>query len=430
MYTSQEGTAFIPNGYPALNNWYANPHVDLPQDGTDGLEVLRPEQGVKAIPVLNFSNDLLIYLEPFYSSQAVADIETFANNLWTTANQAYGQWTRHLNYDPEPPTLQIGQEGDLTCHNRGIACYNGSTNAVILNDQWVVKKYDDYIYGLHSPSGFDVWKAVTEELFLVISHEAGHQFHYYNPNGIADGCGGGHGCHAPWGSGSVISYDHLRGGSVRYGLTEEDIRHVPNATWNDEEYDVYLVSKDGSDSSEVTGWGIWIRKYLTVEGQTDPGRLSGGDFSVGDWIAAGSFVHGFPSNTPPTGNATYSGTDNFLGVDMNDSRKSNYSIYLGALLRADANLRYTFSSNTMSLRINNFEAHYAASGPATWHDHSFTDWGDFRYDLQCTSGGCSGDGVQTQWYPDTTANDPSGWVGGVVNDTDNSYVGSFVAEKD
>lgn len=122
-------------------------------------------------------------------------------------------------------------------------------------------------------------------------------------------------------------------------------------------------------------------------------------------------------------NATYSGTDNFLGVDMGED-------YVGSLLRADANLRYTFSSNTMSLHLNNFEAHYAKAGPATWHDHDFSNWGDFRYNLQCTSGGCSGDGVQTQWYPDTTANDPSGWVGGVVDDTDNKYVGSFVAEKD
>lgn len=112
---------------------------------------------------------------------------------------------------------------------------------------------------------------------------------------------------------------------------------------------------------------------------------------------------------------------------MNNSLESNY---LGALLRADANLRYTFSSNTMSLHLNNFEAHYAKFGPATWHDHSFSDGGDFRYDLRCTSSGCSGDGVQTQWYPDTTTNDPSGWVGGVVDDSDNSYVGSFVAEKD
>ena len=122
-------------------------------------------------------------------------------------------------------------------------------------------------------------------------------------------------------------------------------------------------------------------------------------------------------------NATYSGTDNFLGVDMGED-------YVGSLLRADANLRYTFSSNTMSLHLNNFEAHYAKAGPATWHDHDFSNWGDFRYNLRCTSSGCSGDGVQTKWYPDTTTNDPSGWVGGVVDDQDNSYVGSFVAEKD
>ena len=120
MHTSQDGHNFIRNGRPALNNWYANPYVDLPQDGTDGLKVSRPEQGVKAAPVLGFSGDLLVLLEPFYSSRAVADIETFTNEVWTTANQAYAQWTRHLNYSPEPPTLQIGQEGDLTCHNQRI----------------------------------------------------------------------------------------------------------------------------------------------------------------------------------------------------------------------------------------------------------------------------------------------------------------------
>ena len=431
VYELPGGLMFVENGLAAFPSWYSNPYVDLPKDGTDGLRVERPDQGVKAPPVLGFSDTLLSLLEPVYDDIAVANVTTFADKIWRTANQAYAQWTRHLDYDPLPPVLQIGQEGALTCHNRGLACYNHRSNAVILNDQWVLKVYDYYIDSLDGldfdPDAQEAWEAVTEHLFFVLSHEAGHQFGYYNPNGIANGCGGAHGCHASWGSGSVISYDHQRGRSVRYGVTEEDIRHVPNATWNDDEDDFYLVEKDGSDSSGVTAWGIWIRQVITVEGQTDPGYLSGGDFFVGDWIAAGSYVDGFPSNTPPTGNATYSGTDNFLGVDMDNSLESNY---LGALLRADANLRYTFSSNTMSLHINNFEAHYAKDGPATWHDHEFSGWGDFRYNLQCTSGGCSGDGVQTQWYPDTTANDPSGWVGGVVDDPDNSYVGSFVAEKD
>ena len=93
-------------------------------------------------------------------------------------------------------------------------------------------------------------------------------------------------------------------------------------------------------------------------------------------------------------------------------------------------LSYTFGNRpNLNLRVNNFEAHYATGVGPGWHDHSFDDWGDFRYNMDCTSGGCSGDSVEAKWYASDTG-DPSGWVGGVVSDQDNSYAGSFVAEKD
>lgn len=202
----------------------------------------------------------------------------------------------------------------------------------------------------------------------------------------------------PIGDGSVIGYDTLVGGRARYYVTPEDISHVPNATWNENPTDTYEVSKTGDPSSDVHVWGVWIFHRLSVTGETDPGYFSGGDLDITDAIGGQGWLCGTPSNTSPTGNATYSGTDNFLGVDMGQD-------YLGALLRADANLRYSFTSDTMSLHLDNFEAHYGAAGPATWHDHSFSDWGDFRYNLRCTSSGCSGDGVQTKWYSDTTTKD-------------------------
>ena len=407
--------------------WYANPNIDLPRHGRDGLQVERPSQGGASFPRLGFSEALRDRLEPYRHGDPVAeaDIDLFALKVWTTASRAYLQWTRHLDYDPGSLTLQVGQVGDLTCHNRGYACYNSTSNAVILNDAWIKSSYDAWIYalGYDSQENRKLWERINEELFFVLSHEAGHQFGYSNPDGMGDGCSGGHGCYAAYGDGSVIGYDFNRGGRSRYYVTPEDISHVPNATWKEDDTDVYAVVKTGDLSSGIKDYGIWIQHRFSVTGETAPGSLSGGDLDVIDFIGANSWLQGTPSNTSPTGNVTYSGTDNFLGVDMGED-------YLGALLRADASLRYSFTSDTMSLRLDNFEAHYAANGPATWHDHSFSDWGDFRYNLRCTSSGCSGEGVQTKWYPDTTTNDPSGWVGGVVDDRVNAYVGSFAAEKD
>ncbi len=96
------------------------------------------------------------------------------------------------------------------------------------------------------------------------------------------------------------------------------------------------------------------------------------------------------------------------------------------MLRADANLRYTFGNRpNLNLRLNNFEAHHTSA----WHDINSPAWGDFRYNMACTSGGCSGDGVEAKWYA-SDSGDPSGLVGGVLNDQENKYVGSFLAEKD
>ncbi len=172
--------------------------------------------------------------------------------------------------------------------------------------------------------------------------------------------------------------------------------------------------------------GVWITEELEVSGRTAPGRQSGGNLSIAVEFAGRGWVRGKPSeNVSLPATATWSGEDNFLGVDLDPN-------FLGAALRADANLRYAFGDRpNLNLRVNNFEAHYstAIDGTATWHDHEFEDWGDFRYNMDCTSGGCSGDSVEAKWYP-SDAGDPSGWVGGVVNDQDAEYVGSFVAERD
>ena len=405
--------------------WYATPRTDLPRHGRDGLQVERPAQGGVAVPRITFSPTLRDLLEPGwrYDNNARDRLEAAARLLWIVGNQAYLQWDRHLDHDPGSLALQIGSHGSLTCHNEGIACYVPDENAVILSNGWIAKNYAVLLYSL-ATANEEAFRAVYEHLFIVLTHEAGHQFDYRNSGGITDGCGDGvTRCHAPYGSGSVISYDHLRGRSVRYHVTEEDIRYVPDATWNSSDSDTYTVLKSGEPSS-IDSWGVWIDHHFEVDGRTAPGYLLGGNLSIVDAIAGTGWVHGKPSrNVSLTTTATWSGEDNFLGVDLDPD-------YLGALLRADANLRYTFGNRpNLNLRVNNFEAHYFSNGVATWHDHNFSDWGDFRYNMDCTSGGCSGESAEAKWYP-SNAGDPSGWVGGTVSDQDNNYVGSFVAEKD
>lgn len=121
----------------------------------------------------------------------------------------------------------------------GIACYVPDENAVVLNDDWIAENYALLQYSV-ATANEEAIRAVYEHLFVALTHEAGHQFGYMNPGGTTDGCGETR-CYAPYGSGSVISHDHLRDRSVRYHVTEDDIRHVPNAAWNSYETDTYTV---------------------------------------------------------------------------------------------------------------------------------------------------------------------------------------------
>ena len=398
--------------------WYANPRIDLPRHGRDGIHVDMPLQGGGAVARVKMGPSLADRLEPGwrYDSEASDRLELAAGVLWILANRAYLQWTRHLDYDPGPMALQLGEDGDLNCGHGStiLACYSPSHNAVVLRDRWLAQIYENLVSYRQDRSS-----AAIMELFWVLTHEAGHQFGYMNPDGTADGCGETR-CHAPYGSGSVISYDQL----VRFDVTEEDIRHIPNATWNSDDSDRYTVWKSGEPSS-IDNWGVWIEHFFEVDGRADTRDFRKGSLSFVDEIAGAGWVHGKPSeNVSLATTATWSGEDNFLGVDHSPG-------YLGALLRADANLRYTFGARpNLNLRVNSFEAHYSeGDGGAKWHDHSFSNWGDFSYNMDCTSGGCSGESAEAKWYP-SDAGDPSGWVAGVVSDLDNAYVGSFVAEKD
>ncbi|MCY4240135.1 MAG: hypothetical protein OXD36_00150, partial [Rhodobacter sp.] len=391
--THRGGKRFNDNG-DLFTGWYAAPRLDLPRHGRGGLDVDMPERGGGAVPRITFGPSLAYDLEPVLrfrdSPDARARLEIAENVVWLVANEAYLQWTRHLDYDPGPRALQVGDVAGLDCGPGAVACYSPADDRITLGTDWLRGVYAN----LWSGNDF-LARGAAEELFFVLTHEAGHQFGYENPRGSSVGCGDGSDappCHAPVGSGSVMSYDHLpppRGvsGSLRYNVTERDIRHIPDATWNGDEFDRYTVSMSGAPSS-IDRWGVWIEHRFEVSGRTDPGGFSGGNLAVTDEIHGRGWVRGRPSGNalPPTG-ATWSGEDNFLGVDLSQD-------YLGALLRADANLRYTFgASPDMTLRVSGFEAHYDDGRGARWHDHNFPDegFGDFTYRMDCTRDGCSGD---------------------------------------
>lgn len=408
-------------------SWYANPQVDLPSDGTDGLKVEKPNTGIPVLPEFTFSPTLNDRLEPTwrFNQNAQTRLDVARGLLWTFTNIAATQWSRHINTNNNEDIIRVRVNVGGSCGIGAIgaiACARHGLGEVTLTEDWIVRNYRLLLSGNEEA----IYDAVSE-VFFVITHEAGHIAGYQNPRGASHGCGGVEKCHAPIGSGSVMSYDFRPpseggvSGSVNYGVTQEDIRHVPNATWNEGSH-LYNVYYEGGPES-LGSWGVTIEHAFEVTGQTDPGRLSGGNLDITDRIISRGYVNGIPTTVLPTGSATYSGKDNFLGVDMHED-------YLGALLKADANLQYFFAAREMSLRVNDFEAHYVqGSGPARWHDHNFADFGDFSYDLTCTSNGCSSATVETNWYA-SDAGDPTGWVAGVLSDEANSYVGAFAAEKD
>ena len=155
-----------------------------------------PERGGGGVPRITFSESLVSHLEPVLSENAEVRLEIAENVVWLVANQAYLQWTRHLDYDSAPRALQFGDIGRLDCEPGSIACYFPDDDVIVLGTDWLRDVYAN----LWSGNDFLAQEAV-EELFLVITHEAGHQFGYENHDGSTDGCGGDDDhCHAPYGS--------------------------------------------------------------------------------------------------------------------------------------------------------------------------------------------------------------------------------------
>lgn len=385
---TKEGQTLARVNNPATGHYFS-PSADLPDDGFDGLNIEGLDTGIEIRGAENHPK------------------------IRATAEQAFLQWTRHLETSPGYVNLVVGNTSEHDCgsHHNGCYVYDrfwGSNSNIQTREGPRVfqprasgggEPNDDGKGAIHVNSKLVIepWVAEDQSFLLeLLTHEAGHRFDYDHPQG-KDDCGGSlRGCHAPDSSGSVMSYDPDK----RIYPNREDVENMgwPNGVkpvWRSESTNTYKVTRSGPSSSGITKWGVWIDHEFHIRND-----------SIRDIIQARGWIEGGTSiNMPLTGNATYSG--DFLGMDMGQDQ-------LGALLKGDASLRYVFDTQSMSLNLHNFQVHHSNR----WHPQSRS----FSYDMTCDSTGCTSSEAQAKWYP----ND---WVGGTVSDQTNEYVGSFVAKK-
>ena len=408
-------------------NAYAfDPQTNLPFDGTGGMRVIRPP-GAQVTINIEYADGIAGRLEGpnwRYSVEAqerlllaVAFIETA---VWT----GYKQWARHLDGTHTVDVL-VGYQGIERCSHSAIACYIPALDKVVFGEQWLLENY----LSLHVGRALGIEgieSAVFSGLVFVATHEAAHQFGYQHPRGDSAGCGGEDRCHGPIGSGSVTSYDTLRGGSSRYAPDIGDVRHIDGGVWNPNAVDRYKVSKAPAVPS-IVEFGYWLDHDFVVSGSTAPGQSWGGTFSVLNAVTVEPFITGTPSmNHGLRGNASWNG--DFVGYDLVETEM--------AALTADVALEYSFDTQSMDMAVYDFRSWLG--------DTSTSIGGRYEYALTCTSaicsyekagtpclGGtatCGGISVQTRFYPH--GSDPSAYAGGVVNDDAEKYAGAFAATKD
>ena len=393
-----------------------DPMTDLPYDGTDGLTVIRP-QGAEVYIRLEYAPGIKGRVEgPNWASNAAAidRLATMASFIEAALWTGYKQWARHLDGTYVVDVL-VGYNGDERCGHSASACYIPALDKVILGEDWLRKNYERLHVGRYiGLPGVEV--DVFSELVFVATHEGAHQFDYYHDRGDTRGCASrSDRCHAPRGSGSVVSYDVFDGGRARYAPDQEDVAHIRGGRWNGQPGDVYIVGREGVPES-INGYGYWLAHEFNVDGETDWARAAGGTFDVLNNIAILPFVDGTPSAQHGlTGDATWTG--DFVGFNLN-------ALSMNALT-ADAELAYSFAESTMGVAIGNF---------VSWiGDKPYVkEYPPLNYFAPCSPSGCAaqweGYVIEVGFFEHQA--DPSGYAGGWLWDQVARYAGAFSAEKE
>ena len=348
----------------ASNVWYANPRVHLPEDGKYGINISMVGAGGKGWAKIN-EEELVNHLIESASTlreendvsenQIVSGSLRWINDVQQSIDKGYLQWTRGIDYNPGELEIGIRPTDDSAT----IAYYDPTEDKVVLGEEMLTNLYQYYVTG-----DLNSYTNVLYNLTSTIT-----DFDYRRPQGSTD----------------VVA-------------DSEDVVVDPEAPR-------FKISKD----SPIGEYGVWLTQSFKSSEKTPPGIM------LDDITAKGFYPieDNLLDSGIPTVSATYSGTNNFIGVDMS-------AHYLGSALRADAEMEYEFrSSNDSSatLTIDNFEV-YVGNEWQTQH-------GSIGYQLSCGLVSCTTEDMAlARFYSDGK------YVSGNITDLENEYTGSFVAEKE
>ena len=233
--------------------------------------------------------------------------------------------------------------------------------------------------------------------------------------------------------------------SRNVGVTKRDIERIPDSTYKNNyetDFPIYrqkqLRGRIGrgrtiTPPTHIFRYGAWLTHGFKIEGVHTKGESDDEPlyFKETDMITASPyfvFNKGEYDQSLPTVSATYSGEENFLGVDMS-------AHFLGAVLKADAEVGYTFVENgsTATVTIDNFQVFTGEnfSNGNAYKNMIDSEWtnlgGSLTYELSCGDNSCSTpDELTAQLnFIDNAKN-----VGGTISDRHNQYVGAFLADKE
>ena len=248
--------------------------------------------------------------------------------------------------------------------------------------------------------------------------------------------------------GSVMNKKSDSETSYNFGVIRQDVERIPDGNYNNsyaKQFDIHKTwqRRFWFNNTFTARYGAWLTHEFKIEGVN--GESS---FKETDMISARPYfqANDHLDDKIPTVSATYSGEDNFLGVDMS-------AHFLGAVLEADAQVIYNYSpdsplGSSATLTIDNFRVFTGETitgipsiptiDPISelkrdkTNEEIFAEsWrsrdGSISYTLSCGDGSCNSPDNKTA---ELTFYGGERYAGGTISDRENEYVGGFITERE
>ena len=313
----------------------------------------------------------------------------------------------------------------------------------LFSTKWLDSLYDKYEQGQKEDA--------RQELITEATRTGGDEFGFiypyatsfpntplYHPNNI----------------GSVMNKKSDSETSYNFGVIRQDVERIPNGNYNNsyaKKFDIHKTwqRRFWFNNTFTARYGAWLTHEFKIEGVN--GESS---FKETDMISARPYfqANDHLDDKIPTVSATYSGEDNFLGVDMS-------AHFLGAVLEADAQVIYNYSpdsplGSSATVTIDNFRVFTGETitgipsiptidlisekkrtlplvGGKTNEEIFAESWrsrnGSISYTLSCGDGSCNSPDNKTA---ELTFYGGERYAGGTISDRENEYVGGFITERE